>query len=268
MFPRPPDDACGRFCRSEREVPTEFHRRAATCGEGCALVVTPARDRRRRRPGRTRPRAPARPRFGRRLGLASASGSASSSATTASISASASSCCACGLGLRGGLRLGLGRGDRVELLLWRQLAALGHDRDLERGGHVGKELDRDLVAADPLDRLGQVELAPVDADLLRLPELLGDVGRGDRAEERAGLARGDVEAQLGALEPSARSPAPARSSEPRAERASPRACAARRPWPASPSRRASAAAGSCARSRRRRPRPRRAGRSSRRPVGG
>src|SRR5215208_1896380 len=105
-----------------------------------------------------------------------------------------------GLGLRCGLRLGLGRGDRIELLLRGQLAALGHDRDLQRGGHVGEELDRDLVAPDPLDRLGHVELAPVDAHPLGLPELLGDVGRGDRAEERAGLTCGNVEAQLCAFD--------------------------------------------------------------------
>src|SRR4029077_2089248 len=46
------------------------------------------------------------------------------------------------------------------------------------------ELDRDVVAADPLDRV-DLDLAPVDADLLRAPELVRDVRRRYRAEERA-----------------------------------------------------------------------------------
>ena len=78
-FPRPPDDACGRNPRSEREVRSEFHSSAPSCGEACALllrvgllgVAREARPR-RPRPGRTRLRGPARP-------PASASGSSSSS---------------------------------------------------------------------------------------------------------------------------------------------------------------------------------------------
>ncbi len=97
------------------------------------------------------------------------------------------------------LRLGLG-GGRVELLLGRQLAALGHDEQPQLGGHVAEHLDRHRVAADPLDR-ADVELAAVDPDLQVLPELVGDVRRGDRAEQRPGRAGLDVEAELRRLEP-------------------------------------------------------------------
>ncbi len=90
--------------------------------------------------------------------------------------------------------------ERVQFFLRRQLAALGHDREAEGRGHVGEELDRNFEAADPLDRLGEVELAPVDPDPLALPDPVGDVRRRDRAEERAGLAGLDVEAELGTLE--------------------------------------------------------------------
>ena len=225
---------------------------------GCSAVAREARPR-RTRPGRTRRPGPLRPPPPRRA-------RARPRRSTSSITASASPCSASASACRGRLGLGLCRGDRVELLLRRQLAALGVDRDAQRGGRVAEELDRDLVAADPLDRLGQVELAPVDPHLLRLPDALGDVGRGDRAEERAGLAGRGVEADLRGLRASARSPAPARSSAPRGARASPRACAARRPWRAWPPPRACAAAGSCARSPARRRPPRRGGRPSRRPV--
>src|SRR5204863_9697187 len=88
----------------------------------------------------------------------------------------------------------------IELLLGRQLAALGHDEDAELRRHILEQLDRDLVAPDPLDRLRQVELAAVDADALRLPDPVGDVGRRHRAEQRAGLAGADVEADLLAFE--------------------------------------------------------------------
>src|SRR5437762_1154353 len=43
--------------------------------------------------------------------------------------------------------------------------------------------------------------APVDANLLLLPELIGDVCRGDRAEERTGRPRIRVEAKLELLKP-------------------------------------------------------------------
>ena len=48
----------------------------------------------------------------------------------------------------------LGGLHRLQLLLRRQLAALGHDQRPHLGGDVLEELDRDLVAADPLDRVG------------------------------------------------------------------------------------------------------------------
>ena len=78
-------------------------------------------------------------------------------------------------GLVGGLRLDRGRSrgfgrpprarssaaassappHRRELLLGRQLAALGHDERLDVHAYVLEDLDRDLVAADSLDRLVQ-----------------------------------------------------------------------------------------------------------------
>src|SRR5205807_5991512 len=84
--------------------------------------------------------------------------------------------------------------------LGRQLAALRHDERAHLGRHVLEELDRDLVAADALDRV-QLDPAPVDAHLVLRPELIGDVGRRDRAEERAGRAGLHVEAQLDLAEP-------------------------------------------------------------------
>ena len=50
--------------------------------------------------------------------------------------------------------------------------------------------------ADALDRLVQVDLAPVDSDLLRRPDLVGDVGRRHRAEEAPARAGAALEAQL------------------------------------------------------------------------
>ena len=46
----------------------------------------------------------------------------------------------------------------------------------------------------------QVDLAPVDAHLRPLPDRVREVRRGDRAEQRAGRAGLDVEAQLERLE--------------------------------------------------------------------
>ena len=39
MFPKAPDDTCGRFSRSERKIQAKFHRLSTTCGEGCALLL-------------------------------------------------------------------------------------------------------------------------------------------------------------------------------------------------------------------------------------
>src|SRR5581483_7139863 len=88
----------------------------------------------------------------------------------------------------------LGRLHRLELLVGRQGAALGDHLGLHLDADVLEDVDRDLVAADPLDRVA-VDLAPVDADLLRLPELVDDVGRRDRAEQAAGRAGLDLEAE-------------------------------------------------------------------------
>ena len=96
-------------------------------------------------------------------------------------------------------------------------------------GHVREELDRHLVAADPLDRLRQLDLAPVDAHAPLGPELVRDVGRRHGAEEGARRAGRDVEAELRPPRAWSRSPGPGRSSAPRGARASPRACAAPRP---------------------------------------
>ena len=177
MFPRPPDDACGRKDRSEREVRAEFHSATARLWRSlCALCYDSGRlglcsalgrqlvrrvggavERVVRGPARPRPRRPAplRPRPRRRPR-----------------SRPPQPRLVPRLPPRRARRLGLGLGcsDRVELLLGRQLAALGDDGDPQRGGHVREELDRDLVAADPLDRLGQVDLAPVDRIFARLPD--------------------------------------------------------------------------------------------------
>ena len=58
-----------------------------------------------------------------------------------------------------------------------------------------------LVAADALERLGELDLAPVDAHLEALPDRVGELGLRDRPEEDAGLAGLDVEADLGLPEP-------------------------------------------------------------------
>ena len=134
------------------------------------------------------------------------------SASTSAIAPSASACVALrGLGFRR-RRLGLRSLERRELLLGRKLATLGDDERLDLDVHVLEELDRDRVAADALDRVDR-DLAPVDANLPRAPDLVGDVGRRDRAEERARRAR-----------PSPRTAAPSCRGAPR----SPAACSALR----------------------------------------
>src|SRR5918994_3284035 len=75
----------------------------------------------------------------------------------------------------GSLRLGLGSLDRQELLLGRKLSALGDDVRRHLDLDVLEELDRDREAADPLERI-RGDLPPVDADLPRPPDLVGDVG--------------------------------------------------------------------------------------------
>src|SRR5262245_14480285 len=102
--------------------------------------------------------------------------------------------------LGSGLR-GLGLLDRLQLLLGRQLPALGDDEHARLDGHVREQLDRDLVAPDPLQRLVHPDLAPVDADLELVPDRVREVRLGDRPEEDAGVAGLDVEAELRLAEP-------------------------------------------------------------------
>ena len=103
------------------------------------------------------------------------------------------------LGLSGFRRLGLL--DRLQLLLGRQLAALGHDEHARLHGHLGEELDRNLVAADPLQRLVEADLPAVDPDLELVPDRVREVRLRDRPEEDALLAGLDVEAELRLAEP-------------------------------------------------------------------
>ena len=127
------------------------------------------------------------------------SASASSTAARRCPSASADSCSAAASASAACLRP-LGLFERGELLLRRQLLALRRDDEADLGDDVGEHLERHGVAADALDRV-HLELAAVDAKLLLLPEPVGDVRRGDRAEERTRRAGVDVEAELDALDP-------------------------------------------------------------------
>src|SRR5207253_3046533 len=77
-----------------------------------------------------------------------------------------------------------------------QLAALRDDERLHVDGHVLEDLDRNVVAPDPLDVV-DADLAAVDADLARAPDLVGDVGGRHRAEEDAVRAGLDVEPKHG-----------------------------------------------------------------------
>jgi hypothetical protein len=74
------------------------------------------------------------------------------------------------------------------------------DPDLDLGPDVGVQPERHAVDAERLDRLVQVDLAPLDVVPLGL-ELLRDVGRGHRPEQLAFLAdaRGERDRDLGQL---------------------------------------------------------------------
>jgi hypothetical protein len=100
------------------------------------------------------------------------------------------------LGLCGSGRLGLGRFEGRELLFGWKLPALRNDERLHLDLHVLEERDRNGVAADALDRV-DLHLAPVHPDLARAPDLVGDVRRRYRAEERARGAGLDLEAEHG-----------------------------------------------------------------------
>src|SRR5207237_6773443 len=70
-------------------------------------------------------------------------------------------------------------------------------RSSDLGDDVREHVERNRVPADAFDRV-HLELAAVDAELLLLPEPVGDVRRRDRAEERARRPRVDVEPKLDA----------------------------------------------------------------------
>ena len=75
----------------------------------------------------------------------------------------------------------------------------GHDERLHLDADVLEELDRHGEAADALERVDR-DLAPVDAHLPRAPDLVGDVGRCHRAEERTGRAGFHLEPKHGLAE--------------------------------------------------------------------
>ena len=75
--------------------------------------------------------------------------------------------------------------------------------------HVLEELDRHRVAPDPLQRVGR-DLAPVDTHLPRAPDLVGDVGGRDRAEQRARSGRPSPRSAGRSCRGAPRSPRPAR----------------------------------------------------------
>src|SRR5215211_1962527 len=94
----------------------------------------------------------------------------------------------------------LGRLHGLELLLGRKLPALRDDERLDLDPDVLEDVDCDLVAADPLDRVGEVDLSAVDPDLASAPELVGDVGRRHRAKQRPARSGVHVEAEDGLAE--------------------------------------------------------------------
>ncbi len=64
----------------------------------------------------------------------------------------------------------------------------GDDVDVDRGADLGVEPDADLVRADGLDRVADLDPPPVEFGTARLADRLGDVGGPDRAEQPAGSA--------------------------------------------------------------------------------
>ena len=91
---------------------------------------------------------------------------------------------------------GLGLLDRLQLLLGRKLAALGDDEHARLDRDVREQLDRHLVAPDPLQRLVHPDLAPVDPHLELVPDRLGQLCLRDRPEQHARVPGLDVEADL------------------------------------------------------------------------
>src|SRR6476620_10776781 len=67
------------------------------------------------------------------------------------------------------------------------LGALGHHFHGNRDRHLPVQLHRDFHLADLLDRLGELQLALVDVEALRV-QRFDDIGGSDRAVQRVGLA--------------------------------------------------------------------------------
>src|SRR5580700_9364072 len=65
----------------------------------------------------------------------------------------------------------------------------GHDVDVDPGGDLGMQPDADLVRADGLDRVTDLDPAAVEYGTARLADRRGDVGGPDRAEQPAVAAR-------------------------------------------------------------------------------
>src|SRR5690606_8757270 len=64
--------------------------------------------------------------------------------------------------------------------------------DLDGRGDVVVQAHRDLVRAERLDRVADLDLATVDRRPARRGDGLGDVGGGDGAEQATRLARADL----------------------------------------------------------------------------
>ena len=75
-----------------------------------------------------------------------------------------------------------------------------HDVERDRGRDVLVELDRDLVGAERLDRVGHHDHAAVDLLTARVREGVGDLGGGDGAEEATTLTGTDLDVDLARLE--------------------------------------------------------------------
>src|SRR4029453_1034910 len=73
----------------------------------------------------------------------------------------------------------------------------------ERGGHLGVQLDLDVVRARGFDRTGELEPTPVQRGTAGGLDRVDDLSRGDRAEQEAGVA--------GVREPNGRPPLPERA---------------------------------------------------------
>ena len=168
---RPVEDVAAaglRACGQPRATECESAAAVGRSPSSAASSATDVRGGRRSRPRPPRP-LPA-------SSAASRSSSRSSSGTCSCVSASASRRC------------GLGGLHRRELLFGRQLAALRDHKRLDLGDDALEHLHRHREAADALDHV-QIDLAAVDADLARAPQLLRDVGRvsPSRTASRSGL---------------------------------------------------------------------------------